>query len=125
MSPIKVLRNCWAAELPDNKEKKTNDMNDLDLDVERANEKAGSVTYRGHVSTSPSKTGAVPPPLGSYSGISRLSCRLTSKDLVSNHDMDHEWCQHAFPLATTESFTVLEDEHMANGLCFAAAQVSS
>ena len=80
---------------------------------------------RSHVSTSPSKTGAVPPPPGSHSGICRSSWSLTPKDLVSDHDTALEWCRHAFPPATTEALTVMADEHIADGLRCAAAQVSS
>ena len=49
------------------------------------------------------------------------SWRLTAQNLISNHDTALEWCQHAFPPATIEALNVLSDEHMADGLSYAAA----
>ena len=91
-------------------------MTDPDPTVERAKVKARSVPSHGHVSTSPGKTGTLPPPLGSHSGIYRPSWSLTPKDLVSDHDTTLKWCRHAFLPTTTEALTILVDEHMDNGL---------
>lgn len=44
---------------------------------------------------------------------------------MSDHDTTLEWCRHAFPPATTEALAVLADDHMVDGLRYAAAQVSS
>lgn len=44
---------------------------------------------------------------------------------MSNHDTAVLWCRHAFPPTTTKALSILVDEHMANGLRYAAAQVSS
>ena len=98
-------------------------MTDPDPTAERAKVMDGSVNSRVHVSTSPNKIGVVPPPSGSHSGIYRTSWSLTPKDLVSDHDTALEWCLYAFPPATTEALTFLADEHMADGLHYAAAQV--
>lgn len=51
--------------------------------------------------------------------------RLTSQDPVFDHDTALEWSQHAFPPTTIESLIFLSNEHMADDLHYAAAQVSS
>lgn len=96
-------------------------MTDPDLATERDKEKAGFVPSLGHVLTSPGKTGGVPPPSGSHSGIYRPSWSLTPKDLLSDHTTARECRRHAFPPTTIEALTVLADENMDNGLRYVTA----
>ena len=61
--------------------------------------------------------------MGSHPDAYKPAWRLTTQYLVFDHDTALKWCQHAFPSATTEASDVLSDEHIADGLRYAATQL--